>query len=70
VFGVVFLLGSRNKKIGILGASGSCATYPATVTIIPFFPDCAAPAGGFPTATLLFLVTNIVLLAASVYLLK
>jgi uncharacterized membrane protein YkgB len=45
----------------------------ATVTIIPFFPDAwAAPAGGFPAATLpfLFLVKDIVLLAASVYLLK
>jgi hypothetical protein len=47
VFGVVFLPGSRNKKIGILGASGSCATYLATVTIIPFFPDWAAPAEAF-----------------------
>jgi hypothetical protein len=45
----------------------------STVTIIPFFPDAwAAPAGGFPAATLpyLFLMKDLVLLAASVYLLK
>jgi uncharacterized membrane protein YkgB len=66
-------LGFWNKKAAVLGALGSCATYVATVTIIPFFPDAwAAPAGGFPAATLpfLFLVKDIVLLAASVYLLK
>lgn len=43
------------------------------MTIIPFFPDAwAAPAGGFPAATLpfLFLMKDVVLLAASVYLLK
>jgi uncharacterized membrane protein YkgB len=66
-------LGFWNKKLGVLGALGSCATYVGTVTIIPFFPEpWAAPAGGFPAATLpfLFLVKDIVLFAASVYLLK
>jgi uncharacterized membrane protein YkgB len=66
-------LGFWNKKLGVLAALGSCGTYVATVTIIPFFPDAwAAPAGGFPAATLpfLFLIKDIVLLAASVYLLK
>jgi uncharacterized membrane protein YkgB len=66
-------LGFWNKKLGVLAALASCATYVATVTIIPFFPDAwAAPAGGFPAATLpfLFLMKDIVLLAASVYLLK
>jgi uncharacterized membrane protein YkgB len=73
LIGFVMFLGFWNKKAGVLGALGSCATYVATVTIIPFFPDAwAAPAGGFPAATLpfLFLIKDIVLLAASVYLLK
>ena len=73
LIGFIILLGFWNKKLALLGALASCATYVATVTIIPFFPDAwAAPAGGFPAATLpfLFLVKDIVLLAASVYLLK
>jgi uncharacterized membrane protein YkgB len=73
LFGFLMFLGFWNKKLGILAALGSCGTYVATVTIIPFFPDAwAAPAGGFPAATLpfLFLMKDIVLLAASVYLLK
>ena len=73
LIGFVMFLGFWNKKAAVLGALGSCATYVTTVTIIPFFPDAwAAPAGGFPAATLpfLFLVKDIVLLAASVYLLK
>jgi uncharacterized membrane protein YkgB len=73
LFGFTMFLGFWNKKLGVLGALGSCATYAGTVTIIPFFPEpWAAPAGGFPAATLpfLFLVKDIVLLAASVYLLK
>jgi uncharacterized membrane protein YkgB len=73
LFGFILFLGFWNKKLGVLGALGSCATYAGTVTIIPFFPEpWAAPAGGFPAATLpfLFLVKDIVLLATSVYLLK
>ena len=73
LIGFVMFLGFWNRKAAVLGALASCATYVATVTIIPFFPDAwAAPAGGFPAATLpfLFLVKDIVLLAASVYLLK
>jgi uncharacterized membrane protein YkgB len=73
LFGCIMFLGFWNKKLGVLGALGSCATYVGTVTIIPFFPEpWAAPAGGFPAATLpfLFLVKDIVLFAASVYLLK
>lgn len=73
LFGFLLLFGFWNRKLAILGSLGSCATYVATVTIIPFFPDAwAAPAGGFPAATLpfLFLMKDVVLLAASVYLLK
>ena len=73
VIGTIMLLGFWNRKLAVLGSLGSCATYVATVTIIPFFLDAwASPAGGFPAATLpfLFLMKDIVLLAASVSLLK
>ena len=73
LFGFVMFLGYWNKSLAVLGSLASCATYVATVTIIPFFPEpWAAEAGGFPAATLpfLFLVKDIVLLAASVHLLK
>ncbi|WP_050629818.1 YkgB family protein [Bradyrhizobium viridifuturi] len=71
--GLLLLFGLWNRKLAVLGSLGSCATYVATVTIIPFFPEAwAAPAGGFPAATLpfLFLMKDVVLLAASIYLLK
>src|SRR5882757_7686296 len=45
----------------------------ATITIIPFMPDgWAASAGGFPamTGTVPFLMKDVVLLAASFYLLR
>jgi uncharacterized membrane protein YkgB len=73
LFGFILFLGFWNRKMAVLGSLASCATYFSTVTIIPFFPDpWVAAAGGFPAATLpfLFLVKDIVLLAASVYLLK
>ncbi|WP_338697618.1 DUF417 family protein [Bradyrhizobium sp. 26S5] len=73
LFGTLLLLGFWNRRLAVLGSLGSCATYLGTVTIIPFFPEpWAAPAGGFPAATLpfLFLMKDVVLLAASVYLLK
>jgi uncharacterized membrane protein YkgB len=73
LIGTLMFLGFWNRKLAVLGSLGSCATYVATVTIIPFFPEpWAAPAGGFPAATLpfLFLMKDVVLLAASVYLLK
>jgi uncharacterized membrane protein YkgB len=73
LFGVLLFLGFWNRKVAVLGSLASCATYVSTVTIIPFFPEpWAAPAGGFPAATLpfLFLMKDVVLLAASVYLLK
>jgi len=72
-FGTLLLLGFFHKKLGILGALGSCATFISTVTIIPFMPNGWAPsAGGFPamTETVAFLMKDIVLFAASVYLLK
>jgi uncharacterized membrane protein YkgB len=59
--------------LGILGALGSCFSFLATITIIPFIPNGWAPsAGGFPamTETVAFLLKDLVLLAVSVYLLR
>lgn len=73
LFGALLLLGFWNKKLGILGALGSCFSFVATVTIIPFIPDgWAASAGGFPAMTerVAFLMKDIVLFAVSFYLLK
>jgi uncharacterized membrane protein YkgB len=72
-FGTLLFLGFWNRKLGILGALGSCVTFIGTVTIIPFMPDgWAASAGGFPAMTehVAFLMKDIVLFSASVYLLK
>jgi len=38
-FGLLLLLGFWNKQLGILGAIGSCFSFIATVTILPFFPQ-------------------------------
>jgi uncharacterized membrane protein YkgB len=73
VFGTLILLGYWNKLLGVLGAAGSCFSFIATVTIIPFMPDgWAASAGGFPamTGNVPFLMKDVVLLAVSFYLLK
>jgi uncharacterized membrane protein YkgB len=72
-FGALLFLGIWNKKLGILGAIGSCITFAGTVTIIPFMPNgWAASAGGFPamTGNVPFLMKDVVLLAVSIYLLK
>lgn len=72
-FGTLLFLGFWNKRLGILGALGSCATFIGTVTIIPFMPDgWDASAGGFPamTGNVPFLMKDVVLLAVSFYLLK
>jgi uncharacterized membrane protein YkgB len=72
-FGTLLFLGFWNKKLGILGALGSCATFIGTVTIILFMPDgWDASAGGFPamTGNVPFLMKDVVLLAVSFYLLK
>ena len=73
LFGVLLFAGFWNKKLGVLGALGSCFAFIGTVTIIPFIPDgWAASAGGFPamTGNVPFLMKDVVLLAASFYLLK
>ena len=72
-FGTLLFLGFWNKRLGILGALGSGATFIGTVTIIPFMSDgWDASAGGFPamTGNVPFLMKDIVLLAVSVYLLR
>ena len=70
---LLLFLGFWNRQLGILGAAGSCATFVATVTIIPFMPGGWAPsAGGFPAmaGNVAFLMKDVVLLAVSFYLLK
>ena len=72
-FGALLLAGFWDKRLGVLGAVGSTATFIGTVTIIPFMPDgWDASAGGFPamTGNVPFLMKDVVLLAVSFYLLK
>src|SRR6201981_3543665 len=72
-FGTLLFLGFWNKKLGILGALGSCVTFIGTVTIIPFMPNgWAASAGGFPAMTehVAFLMKDIILFSVSFYLLR
>jgi uncharacterized membrane protein YkgB len=71
-FGTLLLAGFWDKRLGILGAAGSTATFIATVTIIPFMPDGWDPAAGFPamTGNVPFLMKDVVLLAVSFYLLQ
>jgi uncharacterized membrane protein YkgB len=73
LFGGLLCLGFWNKKMGMLGALGSCFSFVATATIIPFMPDgWAASAGGFPAMTekVAFLMKDLVLPAVSFCLLK
>jgi uncharacterized membrane protein YkgB len=72
-FCALLFLGFWNKELGILGALGSAFAFIGTITIIPFMPDgWAESAGGFPamTGNIPFLMKDLVLLAASIYLLK
>src|SRR5262249_18299987 len=73
LFAGLLFWGFWNKKAGILGALGCAFAIMGTVTIIPFMPDgWAASAGGFPAmqGNVAFLMKDVVLLAASFYLLK
>jgi uncharacterized membrane protein YkgB len=73
LFGALLFLGFWKKRLGILGALGSCFSFVATATIIPFMPGgWAASAGGFPAMTerVAFLMKDIALFAVSFYLLK
>lgn len=69
LFGALLFLGFWNKKFGVVGALGSIATFVGTLTIIPFMPNAWSASGG-AVPPIPFLVKDIVLLAASVYLLK
>ena len=72
-FGILLLAGFWNKTLGILGAIGSCFSFIATLTVIPFLPNAwTASAGGFPamSADGAFLMKDLVLFAASFYLLR
>ena len=72
-FALLLFLGFWHKRLGILGAMGSCAAFLGTITIIPFMPDGWAPsAGGFPAmvGNVAFLMKDVVLLAVSINLLK
>jgi len=73
VFGALLFVGFWDKRFGILGAAGATVSFIMTVTIIPFMPNgWAASAGGFPamTGNVPFLMKDVLLLAASVYVLK
>jgi uncharacterized membrane protein YkgB len=72
LIGALLFLGFWDKRLGVLGALGSTGTFIMTVTIIPFMPDGWDPVAGFPamTGNVPFLMKDVVLLAASLYLLK
>ena len=72
LFGALLFLGFWDKRLGILGAIGSTFTFVGTITIIPFMPNGWDPAAGFPamTGNVAFLMKDVALLAASIYLLK
>src|SRR5437660_2236209 len=72
LFAALLFCGFWNKKAGILGALGCCFAMIGTVTIIPFMPDGWDAAAGFPAmkGNVAFLMKDVVLLAASFYLLK
>lgn len=72
-FGALLFAGFWSRRLGLLGALGSVATFIGTVTIIPFIPGGWEPsAGGFPAMVgpVAFLMKDLVLLAASFYLLR
>jgi uncharacterized membrane protein YkgB len=73
LIGALLFSGFWNKKSGVLGATGASVMFITTLTSIPFMPNgWAASAGGFPAmaGNVPFLMKDVVLFAASVYLLK
>jgi uncharacterized membrane protein YkgB len=72
LFGGLLFLGFWDKRLGVFGAIGSTFTFVGTVTIIPFMPHGWDPTAGFPAmaGNVPFLMKDVVLLAASIYLLK
>src|SRR5262249_22173236 len=71
-FGTLLFAGFWDKRLGILGAAGSAPPFIMTGTIIPFMTDGWDPVAGFAgmTGKVAFLMKDVVLLAASIYLLK
>jgi uncharacterized membrane protein YkgB len=69
LFAGLLFWGFWNKKAGILGALGCCFAMIGTVTIIPFMPDGWAAFAAMQ-GNVAFLMKDVVLLAASFYLLK
>ena len=72
LFAALVFWGFWNKKAGILGALGCCFSMIGTVSIIPFMPDGWDAAAGFPAmkGNVAFLMKDVIILAASFYLLK
>jgi uncharacterized membrane protein YkgB len=72
LFAALLCWGFWNKKAGLLGALGCAFAMTGTVTIIPFMPDGWDAAAGFPAmkGNVAFLMKDVVLFAASFYLLK
>lgn len=71
--GALIFLGFWYKSLGVRGALGACVGSIATLTMLARIPNAwAASAGGFPAMTIIgaFLMKDLVLLAASLYLLK
>lgn len=71
--GAALLMGIGQPHVGVIGALGSMITYLATLTLILSTPGAwEASAGGFPamSGATSFLIKDVVLLAASVVLLK
>src|SRR5262249_29692408 len=71
-FGALLFAGFWDKRLGILGAAGSAVTFLTTVTIIPFMLGGWDPFAGFTSlaGNVPFMLKDVVLLAASLYLLK
>jgi uncharacterized membrane protein YkgB len=73
LFGTLMFLGFWNKSLGARGALGACIGSLATLTMLARIPNAwDAAVGGFPAMTIVgaFVMKDLVLLAASFYLLK
>src|SRR4029077_15294225 len=72
LFAALLFWGFWNKKAALFGVLCCCFAMIGTVTIIPFMPDGWDAAAGFPAmkGNVAFLIKDLLLLAASFYLLK
>src|SRR5262249_50833444 len=71
ICGLLFL-GFWSKRLGVIAPLVSCPSFVETVTTIPFTPNGGDPVIGSPAMALnvAFLMKDVALLAASLYLLK